>query len=221
MKETTKTSRLAGYLEKIFRAINADSFAGKLEEPIITIQSTPTAYGHVTISKVWKAKNEQRYELNIAADWLERPIENVISTMIHEMTHLYNMQNGIQDCSRGGTYHNRKFKEEAEKHMIHIEKDDKYGWTITTPTDELLEYIMDKGWEDIDMGRGCLFGFFGGKDNGNGKPTTGTQKGTDGQGQPKKGNSRRYQCPSCKAIVRTTKDLHIICGSCNIDFELT
>ena len=112
-----------------------------------------------------------------------------------------------------------KGDKQAEKHMIHIEKHEKYGWTVTTPTDELLEYIMDKGWEDIDMGRGCLFGFFGGQDTG--KPKKGTQAGADGQEMPKKGNSRRYQCPSCKAIVRTTKDLHIICGSCNVDFELT
>lgn len=219
MKETTKTSRVAGYLEKMFRAINADSFGGELEEPIITIMSTPGAYGHVTVSKVWRAKGSERYELNMAADWLERPIENVVSTLIHEMTHLYNMQMGIQDCSRGGTYHNKKFKEEAEKHMISIEKHEKYGWTLTSPTDELLEYIMGKGWGDIDMGRGCLFGLFGGTDTG--KPGKGTQTGADGQDEPKKGSSRRYQCPSCKAIVRATKDLKIICGSCNVDFELT
>lgn len=48
MKETVKTSRTAGYLEKIFRAVNAKYFGGQLEEPIITIQSTPKAYGHVT-----------------------------------------------------------------------------------------------------------------------------------------------------------------------------
>ena len=219
MKETTKTSRVAGYLEKMFRAINADSFAGKLEEPIITIMSTPGAYGHVTVSKVWRAKGSERYELNMAADWLERPIENVVSTLIHEMTHLYNMQMGIQDCSRGGTYHNKKFKEEAEKHMISIEKHEKYGWTLTSPTDELLEYIMEQGWGDIDMGRGCLFGLFGGKDTG--KPGKGAQGSTGGEDEPKKGSSRRYQCPSCKAIVRATKDLKIICGSCNIDLELT
>lgn len=131
MKETTRTSRTAGYLEKIFRALNNDSFGGELEEPIITIQSTPTAYGHITVAKTWKRKDDWRHELNISADWLERPIENVVATMIHEMTHLYNIQHNVQDCSRGGTYHNKKFKEEAEKHMIHIEKDEKYGWTRT------------------------------------------------------------------------------------------
>lgn len=60
MKETIKTSRTAGYLEKIFRALNSDWFGGELEEPIITIQSTPRAYGHVTVSKIWKSKGDDR-----------------------------------------------------------------------------------------------------------------------------------------------------------------
>ena len=34
MKETVKTSRTAGYLEKMFRALNAKYFDGQLEEPI-------------------------------------------------------------------------------------------------------------------------------------------------------------------------------------------
>lgn len=39
--------------------------------------------------------------------------------------------------------------------------------------------------------------------------------------KPKGSNSRRYVCPCCKAIVRSTKDLHMICGTCKVDFELT
>ncbi len=220
MKQTVKTSRTAGYLEKIFRALNNDSFGGELEEPIITIQSTPGAYGHVTVAKTWKRKDDWRHELNIAAEWLERPIESVVATMIHEMVHLYNIQHEVQDCSRGGSYHNKKFKEEAEKHMIAVEKDERYGWTVTSPTDDLLEYIMAKGWEDIDMGKG-LYGLLGGSGGAGAAGTAGKPvKGPEG-GENPKGNSRRYKCPCCGAIVRTTKDLHIICGKCSVDFELT
>lgn len=91
MKETVKTSRTAGYLEKIFRALNADWFGGELEEPIITIQSTPRAYGHVTVAKTWKRKDDWRHELNLGAETLDRPIEHVVATIVHEMVHLYNI----------------------------------------------------------------------------------------------------------------------------------
>lgn len=84
MKETIKTSRTAGYLEKIFRAVNARYFNGELEEPIITIQSTPKAYGHVTVAKAWQRGETTRHELNIGAGTLDRPIENVVATLVHE-----------------------------------------------------------------------------------------------------------------------------------------
>ena len=84
MKETVKTSRTAGYLEKIFRALNAKYFNGELEEPIITIQSTPRAYGHVTVAKAWQRGDTTRHELNIGAGTLARPIENVVATTLHE-----------------------------------------------------------------------------------------------------------------------------------------
>ena len=153
MKETIKTSRTAGYLEKIFRAVNARYFNGELEEPIITIQSTPKAYGHVTVAKAWQRGETTRHELNIGAGTLDRPIENVVATLVHECVHLYHLQNGIQDCSRGGQYHNKKFKAMAEKCDLQISYDPRIGWSITGPTDALCAFILDQGWEDIRMNR--------------------------------------------------------------------
>lgn len=211
MKETTKTSRTAGYLEKIFRTLNKDSFNGELVEPIITIQSTPGAYGHISVQKVWKRKDEMTYELNISADWLTRPIENVVATMLHEMTHLYNIMHDIQDCSRGGTYHNKKFKDEAEKHMIHIEKDDRYGWTVTSPTEELLDYIIKQGWEDILTGKNPLYGLLGGASGGMGK--NGSGGAVKPTGAKAKSSTRKYVCPCCGTIIRATKNVNVICGN--------
>jgi hypothetical protein len=69
MKQTIKTSRTAGYLEKLFRTLNERYFDNTIEEPIITIQSTPRAYGHITVAKAWRKGNgDLRHELNIAAD---------------------------------------------------------------------------------------------------------------------------------------------------------
>lgn len=210
MKKTIRTSRSAGYLEKMFRQLNTDSFGGELEEPIITIMSTPGAYGHMTVGTAWKVKEDRKVEINISSDWLDRPIEEVVATLLHEMSHLLNYQRGIQDCSRGGTYHNRKFAEEAERHMLKIDKHDKYGWTITSPTETLLEYIILQGWEDFQMSRSpewASAGTAGGKTGGRVDPKTGKIK-------PKGSNSIKHTCPSCGAIARTTKAIPLICGAC-------
>lgn len=215
MKETTRASRAVGQLEKMHRAINQDSFGGALDEPIITISSTPGAYGHITIMRVWQSKGEARYELNISADYLARPIESVAATLIHEMTHQFNLMNGIQDCSRGGTYHNKKFKAEAEKHMISVDCDSRYGWTITSPTDELLEYILEKGWTELMIERNPLFGALGGSGS---KGKAGAPGKPDGE-KPKS-STRKYMCPCCGTIIRATKEVNVICGEDGAKFEL-
>lgn len=208
MKETVKTSRTAGYLEKIFRALNAKYFNGELEEPIITIQSTPRAYGHVTVAKAWQRGDTTRHELNIGAGTLARPIENLVASTLHECVHLWNLQNGIQDCSRGGQYHNKKFKEAAEARDLKISYDPRIGWSITEPTDALCEFILEQGWEDIQMNRiECAYTSRG----------TGAGNAVGGAGSPGKGansHSIKYVCPCCHNSVRATKAVNIKCADC-------
>lgn len=210
MKETVKTSRTAGYLEKMFRALNQDFFDGELEEPIITIQSTPRAYGHVTVAKTWKRKDENRHELNLGAETLDRPIENVVATIVHEMVHLYHLAHGVQDCSRGGTYHNKKFRDEAERRGLIINHHDKYGWTITEPSERLMEYILEQGWSEIRMNRGLSWTpppSAGGKAGAGDVAITGTP--------PKKSSTRKLICPCCGNSVRATKAVRIMCMDCH------
>ena len=213
MKELVKISRVSGMLEKMYRQLNQDKFNGELEDPIITIQSTPRAYGHVTCGKVWKSKDVARYELNIGAGTLDRPIENVVSTLLHEMVHIFHLQNGIQDCSRGGTYHNKKFKEKAESIGLIIDYDKKIGWSITSPSEELIEYIISKDWQDIRINRNEY-----GRLPASGKGTSTGSPSTDGTDGKKPSSTRKYICPCCGASVRATRTISLVCGEC-ADFD--
>ena len=207
MKELVRISRTAGYLEKMYRQLNKDKFNGELEEPVITIQSTPRAYGHVTCGKVWKSKDTYRYELNIGAGTLDRPIESVVSTLLHEMVHIYHLMHNIQDCSRGNTYHNRKFRDKAVSVGLVIEKDSRIGWSITSPSEELLDYIIDQGWTDIQMNRNeyLRIGGIGGSNNGS---------SADDEPPKRPSSTRKYICSCCGISVRATKTVRIICADC-------
>ena len=115
MKELTTYNRAAGYLNHIFDLLNHRFFEGQLSKPIITIQSTPRAYGHYTLYDAWSVDGEKGFrEINIGAGTLSRPIEEVVATLLHEMVHYYNDLQGIKDCSRGNTYHNKNFRKCAE-----------------------------------------------------------------------------------------------------------
>ena len=122
MKELTSYNRVAGYLNKIFDLLNEEFFESALSRPTITIQSTPRAYGHFSLREdTWISKNGESHEINIGAGTLARPIEEVCATLLHEMVHYHNYILGVQDCSRGGTYHNKRFKASAEAHGLLID----------------------------------------------------------------------------------------------------
>ncbi len=208
MKQTVKTSRTAGYLEKMFRILNDHYFAGEIEEPIITIQSTPRAYGHVTVAKSWhRTDGEQRHELNLGAGTLDRPIENVVATLLHEMVHLYNLQNGVKDCSRGNTYHNKKFRDAATARDLIISHDPRIGWSITEPSEALIDFIISQQWDDVMMGRADGYTARG---TGTGRPGGITPPPT----RKKTSSTRKVVCPKCGQSVRATRKVNIICGVC-------
>lgn len=215
MKQTTRTSRTAGQLEKMFRKLNEHYFREEIDEPVITITKQRTSYGYCTTKENWTTGKEskRRYEISIASEQLSRPIEEVTATLLHEMVHLWNLQNGIQDCSRNGTYHNRKFKKKAEEVDLKIEHHELYGWTITSPTEKLIDFIISEGWQDILMAEDWdLSGLFGISGKGDAKGND-DEKGNE----PTKKTSWRYKCQKCGLIVRSTKDLtgKLMCTDCN------
>ena len=210
MKELTSYNRVAGYLNKIFDLLNQEFFESTLSRPTITIQSTPKAYGHFSLNKdTWISKLGGTHEINIGAGTLARPIENVVATLLHEMVHYFNHINGVQDCSRGNTYHNRRFKEAAEARGLIISHSDKYGWSNTEPSDELLEFCLRFGLTEILINRNeaTYFRVGGGSGAHSG--------GVDGITPPARPSStRKYICPCCRMSVRATRTVRIACIDC-------
>ena len=208
MKELTTYNRVAGYLNKVFDMLNTEFFENALSRPTITIQSTPRAYGHFSLREdTWLSKLGATHELNLGAGTLARPIENVTATLLHEMVHLYCYENDIKDTSRGFTYHNKRFKTAAESHGLIVAHHEKYGWSITSPSDALLDFVLETGLTDILIFRNEY----------NGISISGT--GTHSSGTPilpKKSSSRKYVCPCCKNSVRATKLVNIGCLDCQI-----
>ena len=215
MKQLTSYNRVAGYLNKVFDLLNAEFFENALSRPTITIQSTPKAYGHFSLREdTWVSKIGGTHEINIGAGTLARPIEEVAATLLHEMVHYHNHIMGIQDCSRGNTYHNRKFKDAAEARGLIVTHSDKYGWSHTSPSDRLLEFIMDTDLTDILLNRNEFGGF---RITGTGTHSvTPTVVGLP----PRTNSSRKYMCPCCGMSVRATKVVNVACLDCNEQLQL-
>lgn len=214
MKQLTTYNRAAAYLNTIFDLLNARYFENTLSRPVITIQSTPKAYGHYTLYDAWSVDGEAGMrEINIGAGTLARPIENVVATLLHEMCHYFNDKQGVKDCSRGNTYHNKNFKATAEACDLVVEHHDKYGWSITSPSNALLEFCVENNLTEIRLCRNDIMSV--------GVSGTGTHAGTFTGGAGRKPTStRKYICPCCGMSVRATKSVNIACMDCDTQLVL-
>lgn len=215
-KEINNTNRLLKVLRSAFHHINEDYFNSELPEVEVTISRTRGAYGHFTCGKIWYSGADVRHEINVNPEYTDRPIEEIITTLIHECCHLYASQKGIKDTSNNGVYHNKRFKDIAEtKGHIKIEQVPVYGWTKSSPTEETIDFCIRYGYEDIQTNCGMKFPFpFGGGSTGGasigGTPTTPTTSG--------KQSTRRWVCPCCGTIIRSTKAVNVVCGDCGETF---
>lgn len=208
MKQLTSYNRVAGYLNKLFDLLNEHYFESALVRPTITIQSTPRAYGHFsTRDDTWVSVTGNSNEINIGAGTLARPIENVCATLLHEMVHYYCHVNGVKDTSRGNTYHNKRFKEIAESHGLIVGHDEKYGWTLTSPSDDLLDFILENELTDILITRNEFYGVA--------VVGTGAHSSTGTPVPPRTSSSRKYVCPCCGMSIRATRNVNVACLDCD------
>ncbi|MBA9087507.1 hypothetical protein FHR92_003992 [Fontibacillus solani] len=189
-------------LEELFNVFNKQFFDDELQKPVITVSpdTTAGAYGWCTSWKAWKDDEDSDgyYEINMCAEHLNRPFEETCETLIHEMVHLLNLQNDVQDTSRSGTYHNKKFKVTAEQHGLIVEKDERYGWAFTRLNDEALKFVLSLDGQGFGLYRSKI-------------PKVKTSSGSS--------SSRKYVCPSCGTIIRATKEVNVKCGDCEVEFE--
>ena len=102
--------------------------------------------GHWTTRPAWESiqgkKKIAHHELLIVAEHLKSG-RAAFETLLHEATHAIAQGRGIQDCSRGGRYHNAKFQELAEEMLLRADRMDNYGFARTSLTREAEErYVV-------------------------------------------------------------------------------
>lgn len=191
-------------LREIYNHLNRDYYDNELPEVVITVQSSPKgkAYGWFAKDR-WGVESAENVfdEINISAEYLSRPLANLCATLQHEMVHLYCDKNDIKDTSNRNVYHNKRFKEEAEKRDLIIEKAQTIGWSVTTPTEQFIEYVNGLAINEDN------FKFFR-------KMPHAIQNDGEKDKEPKQ-KTVKYTCPTCGASVRGEVGLEIECKKCN------
>lgn len=191
-----KMSETIQSLETIFDMLNAIYFEGKLPRPVITVQTTPKAFGHCSTKKIWKAgENEGMYEINLGAEFINRTKEETCATLLHEMVHLYCNENEIAETCQKGRYHNKTFKAECEARDLEVEYDRANGYSHTIPTEAFKAKLTEAG-VDLTVRFARIM--------------------PKAKAKAERAKAHAYVCPLCGQTVRTTGDLSLICGVCEV-----
>jgi hypothetical protein len=129
-------------LERMFKEF-APLFEMEMPLPVITIQSKgrKNALGWHARDRWQNSKPELLTEINLSAEHLGRPVEEIAETLLHEMVHYANNLNGISDCT-ARQYHNLHFKARCDDIGLICEKHPTRGWAKTSLSDTLKNKVQ-------------------------------------------------------------------------------
>lgn len=197
--------KIQSTLEEVFNHFNKVKFNGELPEPVITIQSKgkTKSYGWCSAIPFWnklKTKDEDKeellYEINISAEHLDRGINDIIETLLHECCHLYANAKDIIDCNSKG-FHNEKFKEIAEMVGLKVDKIPRKGFALTSLTNSLKQEIEEL---NIDPNIFCICRIENIQAN-----------------NIKKSSQITMKC-QCGKKLKVKEEMNLICGECGSNF---
>jgi hypothetical protein len=92
--------------------------------------------GHFAAAR-WQVNGQRRAEVLVSGEGLGRGARDVLGTLLHEAAHGLADARQIQDTSRQGRYHNRRYARLAAEVGLDVAHDPATGWSQTTVGDQL------------------------------------------------------------------------------------
>ena len=170
-------------------------FDAELETPLFRFESNCNKDGAFISDAVINQGKVYSHEIVIPVKILNEDIEKIAVCLLHNMIHYYAFINDFKVCSRGDSYHNKKFKSIADFCGLTCKYDRLTGW-ITSSNSKFSKLCKSYGFSK-----------------------TWSNRYTADKKKPGN-NSKRYVCPCCKTIIRATHYVNVICAECNEKFIL-
>lgn len=170
----------------------------------------------------WVADGTARSEVLLAGEALHLPPDQVLEILVHEAAHGINCGRGVKDTSRGGRYHNQRFKATAVEVGLRVQRMDPYGWARTSLRPETIERYAESIatiGEHLRIARAlprrAVTGIEGGERDG---------AGVDGEGDERQTRKMPAAECSCGRKMRMAASVlakgAVTCGICESEFAL-
>src|SRR6266511_2516394 len=186
--------------QRAYDFFNAELFAGALPNVLVTLQRHAKAYGYFSAERfVGRAAEEAAHELALNPAHFGRTDADILSTLAHEMTHVWQHTHGTPPRK---SYHDREW---AAK-MVGIGlQPSSTGAPGGKPTGQRVShYVIAGGPFAVAFAKLKATGF----------ELRWQSRTDDPQRKRKAGSKTKYTCPSCGRNAWAKPGSALICGKC-------
>jgi SprT-like family len=203
MKETITQAEYRAF-QQAYDFFNKELFAGSLPAVLVTLQRHAKAYGYFSPERfVGRNGKEEAHELAMNPDHFGRTDELILSTLVHEMAHVWQQTHGTapRRC-----YHDRQWAAKMKEIGLHPSTTGQPGGKETGQS--VSHYIVP--------GRPYAAAYAKLKKTGFELRWTSRTNG-DPDRKAKTASKTKFTCPECEQNAWAKPDALLICGSCYED----
>jgi hypothetical protein len=196
--------------QEAYAYFNRALFEGQLPNCLITLQRNKRSYGYFCGDRFGRADGLVTDEIALNPRYFrERPVEQVLSTLVHEMAHLWQHHCGKPGRGR---YHNRQWAERMKLIGLQPSSTGKEGGLETG--DCVSHYIVSGGRFEVAANELLMAGFAITWTEEPPESVAAPIEGAGGPDKPPKSGKRvKYTCPSCGLNAWARHRIQLVCGA--------
>lgn len=212
---TTPTEQAYGELQLAYDFFNAALFGGTLPPCLITLQRRARTMGYFSPERFTQANGATTDEIAMNPEFFLRDqIEDTLSTLVHEMVHLWQEHHGKPGRRR---YHNKQWA--AKMREIGLQPSDTGAPGGKQTGEQMTHYVLEDG-RFREVCRQLISTQFrlSWSDRQQRMRQSGEDEG-EGERPPNASNRVKFTCPGCGANAWGKPHLGLVCKACALDFE--
>ena len=184
---------------------NEALFGGTLPAVLITLQRHSKAYGFLAPEKfIGRSEQTATHELALNPDHFGRTDEAILSTLVHEMCHVWQHAHGKPPRK---SYHDRQWAAKMIEIGLHPSSTGEPGGKMIGA--KVSHYVIEGGMFAQTFTRLKVSGF----------ELHWQSRSDDGERQRKAASKTKYSCPGCGLNAWAKPGVVLICGGCYDDGE--
>lgn len=194
------TDEAYGELQQAYNHFRVELFHSEVPHCLITLpQTSNRVMGYFSPSRFEKKTGRETDELAMnPAHLRNRPLVDVLATLVHEICHVWQYHKGSPSRGR---YHNREWGTKMKSLGLQPSNTGEPGGQETG--DRMSHYILPGGKFETIAKRFIATGF---------------KISWSSDVTPPHSTRAKYTCPECAANVWAKPNIHIICGDCDKRF---